>query len=178
MKKNKNRNLIYPFVGIIVILLIVIITNFSKKDLVVNNFEECVAAGNKVMESYPRQCRYKDQVFTEDIGNEIEKSDYVILKNPRPNQIVISPLQVSGEARGYWFFEAEFPVILEDSQGNVLARSIAFAQENWMTVDFVEFKSELIFDKPQTASGYLILKKDNPSGLEENDDSLKIPVKF
>lgn len=32
----------------------------------VANFEECVAAGNPAMESYPRQCRHKDQLFTED----------------------------------------------------------------------------------------------------------------
>lgn len=31
----------------------------------VNNFEECVAAGNPIMESYPRQCRHGDQTFTE-----------------------------------------------------------------------------------------------------------------
>jgi len=31
----------------------------------VTNFEECVAAGNLVMESYPRQCRHGDQTFTE-----------------------------------------------------------------------------------------------------------------
>jgi len=33
----------------------------------VTNFEECVAAGNQVMESYPRQCRHGEQTFTEDI---------------------------------------------------------------------------------------------------------------
>lgn len=31
----------------------------------VANFEECVAAGNPVMESYPRQCRHGGQTFTE-----------------------------------------------------------------------------------------------------------------
>ncbi|MBU0706586.1 hypothetical protein KJ657_02610 [Patescibacteria group bacterium] len=33
----------------------------------VTNFEECIAAGNPVMESYPRQCRHGDQTFTEEI---------------------------------------------------------------------------------------------------------------
>ncbi len=33
----------------------------------VSNFEECVSAGNPVMESYPRQCRADDEVFTENI---------------------------------------------------------------------------------------------------------------
>lgn len=35
---------------------------------VVMNFDECVAAGNAVMESYPRQCRSADgQLFVEDV---------------------------------------------------------------------------------------------------------------
>lgn len=33
----------------------------------VNNFEDCVAAGNPVMESYPRQCQHEGQGFTEEI---------------------------------------------------------------------------------------------------------------
>jgi len=33
----------------------------------VSNFEECIAAGNPAMESYPRQCRHGDQTFTEEI---------------------------------------------------------------------------------------------------------------
>jgi len=31
----------------------------------ITNFEECVAAGNPVMESYPRQCRADGETFTE-----------------------------------------------------------------------------------------------------------------
>lgn len=39
-------------------------------DVIVNSFEECVAAGNPVMESYPRQCAYNGKSFTE-IINEV-----------------------------------------------------------------------------------------------------------
>ena len=35
----------------------------------VDNFKECVAAGNPVMESYPRQCTHNNQTFTEIIEN-------------------------------------------------------------------------------------------------------------
>jgi len=39
---------------------------------VIANFEECVAAGNPVMESYPRQCRTQDgRLFVEEIPNEM-----------------------------------------------------------------------------------------------------------
>ncbi len=34
----------------------------------ISNFEECAAAGNPVMESYPRQCRANGQLFVEQVG--------------------------------------------------------------------------------------------------------------
>lgn len=37
----------------------------------VTSFEECVAAGNPVMESYPRQCRSGDTVFVEEIDEAV-----------------------------------------------------------------------------------------------------------
>jgi peptidylprolyl isomerase len=146
----------------------------------INSFEECVAAGNPVMESYPRQCRTEDgRLFVEDIGNELEKADLITIDNPRPNQEIESPLAVRGEARGYWFFEASFPVILTDWDGMIIAQGIAQAQDDWMTEDFVPFEATLEFEVPDyNNKGTLILKKDNPSGLPENDDALEIPIIF
>lgn len=37
----------------------------------ITNFEECVAAGNPVMESYPRQCSANGETFVEEIEEEI-----------------------------------------------------------------------------------------------------------
>lgn len=37
----------------------------------ISNFEECAAAGNPVMESYPRQCRANDKTFVEDISDDL-----------------------------------------------------------------------------------------------------------
>lgn len=41
----------------------------------VSNFEECVAAGNPVMESYPRQCRHGEKTFVENIEPIISKEE-------------------------------------------------------------------------------------------------------
>lgn len=38
-------------------------------DGVVDNFKECIAVGNPVMESYPRQCIHDNQTFKEIIEN-------------------------------------------------------------------------------------------------------------
>jgi spore germination protein GerM len=50
--------------------------------------------------------------------------------------------------------------------------------EEWMTEEYVPFEATLSFNPPQTETGTLILSKDNPSGLPEHDDELRIPVRF
>lgn len=144
----------------------------------INNFEECAAQGNPVMESWPRQCMAGDKTFIEDIGNELEKMDIIRIDKPRPNALIQSPIEIVGQARGYWFFEADFPVRLIDDSGEELGTAIAKTSSNWMTEDFVFFEATLEFETPTTKKGTLILEKDNPSGLPENADELRIPVNF
>ncbi len=145
----------------------------------VTSFEECLAAGYTVMESYPRQCQTPDgETFTEDVGTELEKFDLIRVSNPRPNQTIESPLLISGEARGFWFFEADFPIKLFDDSGFLLGVTPARALDEWMTEDFVEFSATLSFTVPSTPGGKLVLEKDNPSGLPEHADELVIPVYF
>lgn len=145
------------------------------------SFEECMANGNAVTESYPRQCKAGQQTFTENIGNELEKNSLIRLTSPRPNQVIDSPLTITGEARGNWFFEASFPVILVDWDGRILAQGIATAKSDWMTTEFVPFEATLTFTLDKniySKRGSLILRKDNPSGLPAHDDALEIPVLF
>ncbi len=144
----------------------------------ISSFEDCITAGNPVMESYPRQCRSNGQGFVEDIGNELEKSDLIRLENPRANQEIASPLTISGEARGTWYFEATFPIRLIDSDGNDLYTGFATARGEWMTEEFVPFEVDITFDTPEVGFGTLILEKANPSGLSENTDELRVPVQF
>jgi spore germination protein GerM len=54
----------------------------------------------------------------------------------------------------------------------------AQAQGDWMTTNFVPFSSTLTFSTPTTPTGILVLQKDNPSGLPENDAEIRIPVRF
>lgn len=143
----------------------------------VKSFEECLAAGYAILESYPRQCRTSEgKLFTEDIGNELKKANLIKIETPRPNKTIQSPVVIRGEARGYWYFEAAFPVKLVDEAGNVLAQHYAQAQGEWMTEDFVPFSAELTFEVSKAQKATLILEKDNPSGLPENADELRMPV--
>ncbi len=106
------------------------------------------------------------------------KDDLIRVTSPTIGQTVTSPLVVTGEARGNWYFEAQFPVKLLDGNGNVIASGPASAQGDWMTTDYVPFTITLTFKTPATATGTLVLEKDNPSDLPQNANELRIAVKF
>ena len=131
------------------------------------------------MESYPEQCSVPDgETFTRDIGNELEKEDLIRIENPRPGEVVGETITVTGEAVGFWFFEADFPIVLEDEEGNVLGESYATAEGEWMTESFVPFTGTLEADLGNVKKGNLKLKRSNASGLPEHDDELRVPVRF
>jgi len=147
-----------------------------KDEIVVNSFDSCVLAKHPVQESYPRRCTLPDgTVFTEDVG-EIEYD--IILNTPRPNSTLNSPVEITGEAVGPWFFEASFTAELVDSEGEIISTAILTAQDEWMTEDLVSFEGELEVDNALDGVGELILKSANPSGLDENQKIFSIPVKF
>lgn len=101
--------------------------------------------------------------------------DLIKLDLVRPGVTVLPHFTVTGEARGFWFFEGSFPVEVLDEEGNQLTIAPAQAQGEWMTEDFVRFSVVLdIGDYSGPAT--LVLFRDNPSGLPENDASVSIPI--
>lgn len=177
MKKN-----IFILITLIIIIGVgFFVWNKPSNQIAVTNFEDCAALGDPVMESYPRKCQYNGETFTENIGNELDKVDLIKVTSPRPNQTITSPLIITGEARGKWFFEANFPVTLTNWEGKTIAEGFATANGEWMTENFVPFEAKLTFiiDKNiYSNKGTLILKKSNASDLREHDDSLEMPVIF
>ena len=124
-------------------------------------------------------------VCPEEMSVDTDKSNLIVLDSPKPAAVVTSPLKLSGKARGSWFFEASFPVSLTNWDGLIIAEGVAVADGDWMTDEFVPFTTELTFINPYQAGdpdfmqrGSLILRKDNPSGLPENDDALEQAVRF
>jgi hypothetical protein len=102
----------------------------------------------------------------------------ILVSSPKRNETIKSPLIIEGEAKGFWFFEAQFTAELYDAKGNFLGRAILTAQKNWMSEDFVPFEGNLIFTQPQSPNGVLRFLSDNPSGLEENQKVFEVPVQF
>jgi hypothetical protein len=106
-------------------------------------------------------------------------NDSIHVDAPAIAEDITSPVTVRGSARGNWFFEASFPVTLVDWDGKIIAEGQAKAKSDWMTTDFVPFEATLIFTKPSYGTrGAIIFKKDNPSGLPQNDASFEMTVYF
>jgi hypothetical protein len=97
---------------------------------------------------------------------------------PRVEADVTSPLVVRGRAPGAWSFEADFPVDVLDADRRTVGEGFATMQGDWMTEEDVDFEGKVEFEQPDTETGYLVLRKANPSGEEENDDAVEIPIRF
>jgi hypothetical protein len=141
---------------------------------------EWVKQGNPSLPEPIKGCGADKEIINNNspvIGENISE-EKIKVTTPKSGEEVSSPLVIEGEARGSWFFEASFPVSIEDDNGQVLASGAAQAQSDWMTEDFVSFKAELNFTQPASTTGTLILKNDNPSGLPENEEEVSIPLKF
>jgi hypothetical protein len=181
---NTVRN--YIILAIVVVVAVFVLMMLPKPDqqgtndvddnpVTVTDFESCAQAGYPVMESYPRKCAVPGgPTYSEDLSEDAE----VILTTPVREALVTSPLGVMGKAKNSWFFEANIPVTLKDSNGKILAQKGAQAIGDWMQEGYVDFSVNLEFDMPTTEFGVLIISKDNPSGLPENDSDYAIPVRF
>ena len=104
------------------------------------------------------------------------KENLIQVSNLKSGQFIRSPLTITGQARGTWYFEASFPVQVLDKDGNILAAVPAQTQSDWMTENFVLFKANFKITTPYTGPATLLLKKDNPSGIPEKDASISFPI--
>lgn len=147
----------------------------------ITNFEECVAAGFPVMESMPRQCRAGTETFAEErkvTATPVSSpSADIQISSPQEGAAVSSPLTVTGQAVGNWYFEGQFPIELSNQDDIIIASASAEAQEDWMTESLVPFKATLTFQGQSAGSDLtLALKKANPSGLPQNADIVRLPL--
>lgn len=119
----------------------------------------------------------------------ISKRDLIRVYTPQPLSVITSPFTVYGEARGPWYFEADFQLTLVDWDGRIIAESYATArldpndpESTWMTEEFVPFEGTIEFELSEENRVYnrgaLIFQKANPSGSPEQADALEIPILF
>lgn len=120
----------------------------------------------------PKPESRKDELLTPGVDSMVRVS------HPQPNEVMTSPYTVDGEARGTWFFEASFPVRVEDTAGNILGRGYAQAEGEWMTEEFVPFRGTVEFVADKGQPGRVVFEKDNPSGLPEHAAEILVPVRI
>lgn len=100
----------------------------------------------------------------------------IVVASPKPHEILGSIIDVRGRARGWWYFEASFPIVIENKDGVVIGQGVGTADGEWMTEEFVPFNATLTLTTVYTGSATLIFKKDNPSGEASRDASVRIPI--
>lgn len=172
-----QTRVIQTFVLIVLatVALFVIRREPKSQTITITDFQTCQAAGGAILQSEPVQCvAFDGRKFDEAESVQPE----VVVTYPPYGDLVTSPLTVTGTARGNWFFEASLPVTLKDDQGNILVKTPATTQSDWMTTDFVPFSATLNFDPGTAQYGVLIIEKDNPSGDPQFDSSFAVPVRF
>lgn len=150
----QNKNILYVFFAVVVIFIAVWFIFFRP--------EKAVAP---ITENPSSKITYTNA------------SNYLItVDSPSPNATVSKNFKILGQARGMWYFEASFPVELRDQNGNLLNTSIAKAQGDWMTENFVPFIVNVVVPNSYVGPATLVLKRDNPSGEPANDASISFPI--
>jgi hypothetical protein len=111
--------------------------------------------------------------------------DHIQVVSLKSGDHISSPLEISGLARGSWYFEASFPITVVNWDGLIIGEGYATAQSDWMTEDLVPFTATITFERPEniiagtySEKGAVIFKNDNPSGDPSRDMAVEVPVKF
>lgn len=118
--------------------------------------------------------------------NQAPAKNPVIVSNPNiqvsqpvANSTIASPLNITGQAKGTWYFEASFPIKIYNSSNVLIGQTVGQAQGNWMTTSFVPFTATLTFPaQTPGSSGTIVFEKDNPSGELTNADSYAVNITF
>ncbi|MFC1633155.1 Gmad2 immunoglobulin-like domain-containing protein [Patescibacteria group bacterium] len=194
-KRNKRSSWIVFITAILLVVFVLIFIFWSNdeqpneddlqtteptRDVVVRDYYECIDAGYTVVDIFPGQCTDSEGVtHVQSIGNINDYIDEFTHVKPYVGERISSPVTITGQASGSWFFEAEFPVELKDDSGKILATGIASTTEDWMTQDIIPFSLTLAFEKPLgTERGELYFYASNPSGMPEFDKTLHYPIRF
>ncbi len=113
-----------------------------------------------------------------------QKEGKIVVSSPLPESTVsASPLVIKGRAVGNWFFEATAPVEVVNWDGLIIGEGYIKVDDgyDWMTTEMVPFTGTISYDANQIGVynyGWIIMKKDNPSGEPQFDDALEFKILF
>jgi len=156
----------------LIFAVIVLLLNYSKQGTLSGLSPSPLASGTPAVTPVPASSA---KLAPSPTPSAIEPT----ISSPAVNAKVTSPLTIIGTVPAGWMFEGSFPLKLVDKQRNVIVQGIAQEKVpgSWTSGQPVAFVAALEFTTNEK-SGFLVLDKDNPSGLPENDDSFQIPLRF
>ncbi len=172
---KKNRTVIIVLVVLVAVAVALFILRGSEDRWICED-GEWVKHGVPSAEKPTTDCGEANVNTTTDADTGRVLEQKVYLTSPTEGGEISSPLLITGQAQGTWFFEATMPVKLLDAEGNVLAQSYVTADGDWMTEDFIEFAGTLEFTAEPGIEATLVIAKDNPSDFPEYDDQVEYAV--
>jgi len=156
--------------------ILVIIFISACTEIKITNFDECIAAGNPAMESYPRQCRANDQTFVEEINDiipTIDSEDVGPLGSYFSDQIISIGVEKIGQPiEGFdaYLLKKAFPGLIDEDFHNVEALLGRYKFVN----------DELIFDEkrdgPIHSAQKTVSKKGMGTLMENAAGRLKVEI--
>jgi hypothetical protein len=190
MKKNTIISITFVIIILIAILAVkkdsfflpdsLITATSTPSTLVIVSFADCANAKYPVMESNPRRCATPGgRTYIEEIKEvstyKNASSSTIVVDLPQPGSVTGKEFIITGKARR-WYFEGSFPVQILDRDGKILSQGPAKAVGDWMTSEFVPFTYKATVPSTYLGKATVVLMKDNPSGLPENDASISFPI--
>lgn len=118
-------------------------------------------------------------VFTDDeIDKSGKKEEEIILISPQVNEVVRNGDVITGRAQASWLLEGDFPLIIKDRAGVVLATGLVQAQDDSTIGGWTSFQSTLVFNVDTSTPAELFFKKNNPLSLPQYEEIVSYPVRL
>lgn len=119
----------------------------------------------------------KETVVEEEEGYKTKKGVSFELTSPTPNSEVPCEFTLAGKMPREWFFESSFPysIIID---GREVLTGAAQSKDDYTEQEILTFSEYVVCRESCLGDGEIVLKNANPSGLEENHDEYRFPVKF
>jgi len=148
--KNMSKKIIIFLIILIILLALVgywyYYKTSSSTNATINSFEECVAAGNPVMESYPRQCRANGQIFVEELPSQLTREEALLIASQSSACSVVGNLGdnvvYNENSRTWWIDLERTPELEKDGckPACVVNEETETAEVNWRCTGLIEPK--------------------------------------
>lgn len=119
----------------------------------------------------------KDERVEEENEEETSKELSFTITSPLANSTVPCKFQITGDSSSEWFFEGSFPYEIRVA-GKLVHEGSVNTEDDWTTKEILHFSTNVDCGEKCSGEGEIILRKANPSGLKEHDESYTVPVKF